>query len=106
MVNASSETGRLEEFYRIEISNINATLVGRQTLVVVLLNVKAEETDVDAFDLLESEKDFCAELELLGDRVAGCFSFFSNTGTRFDAFGADENGPDEHVACFVVLIVC
>ena len=106
MVNTSSETSRLEEFYRIEISNINTALVGRHTFVVVLLNVQAEETDVDAFDLLESEKYFCAVLEFLGDRVARGFSFFSNSRTCFDGFVADENGPDEYVACLVVLIVC
>jgi len=106
VVNASSETSRLEEFNRIEISNIHAALVWRQTFVVVLLNVKTEETDVDAFNLLESEENFRAELELFGDRVARRFSFFANSWTRFDAFVADENGPDEHVACFVVLIVC
>ena len=105
MVNACSETSRLEEFNRIEVSNINATLIRRRALIIVLLHVEAKETDIDAFDLLESEEDFCAEFELFGDWVSSCFSLFTDARARFDSLVAHENGTNVHMSCFVVFVI-
>ena len=63
-------------------------------------------SEENAIDLIESEMDFCAELELFCDRTVGCSPSFRTPGRVSTLLVPTKNRLDEHVACVAVLVVC
>ena len=65
VVDRRSEVPRPEEVHRVEVGNVHPARVGHGRVRAVLLHVHAEETDVDAVNLLEGKEGACTERERL-----------------------------------------
>ena len=58
MIDTRAQVGRLEEFDRIQVSNVNASIVRIRAFWAVFLDVQAKETYVYVVDLLEGEHGY------------------------------------------------
>ena len=65
VVDRRTKVSGLEEVNGVEVGNVDAPGVGRGRVGAVLLDVHAEETGVDAVDLLEGEHGSGAEREVV-----------------------------------------
>ena len=55
MIDACSKVSWLEEFDRVQVTNVNAAIVRVLTLGAILLDMETKEAHVDIVNLLESE---------------------------------------------------